>query len=198
MAKLIYASNMSLDGWTEDERGAFDWAPPDDDVFVFITKLMRSRGHLPLRPAHVRDAGSVGDGPHPGRAVGPNGRLRQRLAGGGQGCLLVEPGRADHREDSGSNATSTSALVHDLKAAAVGRPLGRWPESRSAGARRRAGRRTRTCSSGQSSSVGATPRCRPTCAPISRSSTSTDSAAVSSTFATAFSNGAGIDTAHCP
>jgi dihydrofolate reductase len=42
MAKLIYAANMSLDGWTEDERGAFDWAPPDDDVFAFITKLMRS------------------------------------------------------------------------------------------------------------------------------------------------------------
>jgi dihydrofolate reductase len=44
MAKLIYASNMSLDGWTEDERGAFDWAPPDDDVFVVITDLMRSAG----------------------------------------------------------------------------------------------------------------------------------------------------------
>jgi dihydrofolate reductase len=44
MAKLIYASNMSLDGFTEDERGAFDWAPPDDDVFVFITGLMRSAG----------------------------------------------------------------------------------------------------------------------------------------------------------
>jgi dihydrofolate reductase len=44
MAKLIYASNMSVDGWTEDERGAFDWAPPDDDVFAFITKLMRSAG----------------------------------------------------------------------------------------------------------------------------------------------------------
>jgi dihydrofolate reductase len=44
MAKLIYASNMSLDGWTEDERGAFDWAPPDDDVFTFITDLMRSAG----------------------------------------------------------------------------------------------------------------------------------------------------------
>jgi dihydrofolate reductase len=42
MAKLIYASNMSLNGWTEDERGAFDWAPPDDDVFVAITDLMRS------------------------------------------------------------------------------------------------------------------------------------------------------------
>ena len=44
MAKLIYASNMSLDGCTEDERGGFDWAPPDDDVFVCITELMRSAG----------------------------------------------------------------------------------------------------------------------------------------------------------
>jgi dihydrofolate reductase len=44
MAPLIYASNMSLDGWTEDEHGGFDWAPPDDDVFVFITELMASAG----------------------------------------------------------------------------------------------------------------------------------------------------------
>jgi dihydrofolate reductase len=42
MAKLLYASNMSLDGFTEDADGALDWAPPDDDVFVFITELMRS------------------------------------------------------------------------------------------------------------------------------------------------------------
>ena len=42
MARLIYASNMSLDGFTEDDRGGFDWAPPDDDVFAFITGLMRS------------------------------------------------------------------------------------------------------------------------------------------------------------
>jgi dihydrofolate reductase len=44
MAKLIYASNMSLDGCTENDSGAFDWAPPDDDVFSFITELMRSAG----------------------------------------------------------------------------------------------------------------------------------------------------------
>ena len=44
MAKLIYASNMSLDGWTEDARGALDWAPPDDEVFASITDLMRSAG----------------------------------------------------------------------------------------------------------------------------------------------------------
>ena len=44
MARLIYASNMSLDGCTEDEGGAFDWAPPDDDVFAAITEVMRSAG----------------------------------------------------------------------------------------------------------------------------------------------------------
>jgi dihydrofolate reductase len=44
MARLIYASNMSLDGCTEDARGAFDWAPPDDDVFASITEVMRSAG----------------------------------------------------------------------------------------------------------------------------------------------------------
>jgi hypothetical protein len=42
MAKLIYASNVSLDSYTEDEHGAFDWAPPDDDVFVFITVAVLS------------------------------------------------------------------------------------------------------------------------------------------------------------
>ncbi|MFN8610876.1 MAG: dihydrofolate reductase family protein [Vulcanimicrobiota bacterium] len=42
MTRLIYAANMSLDGYTEDERGAFDWAPPDEEVFAFITELMRS------------------------------------------------------------------------------------------------------------------------------------------------------------
>ena len=44
MANLIYALNMSLDGYTEDKHGAVDWAPPDDEVFVFITGLMRSAG----------------------------------------------------------------------------------------------------------------------------------------------------------
>ena len=44
MAKLIYASNMSLDGWTEDASGGFDWAPPDVHVFASITQLMRSAG----------------------------------------------------------------------------------------------------------------------------------------------------------
>src|SRR5688572_17329737 len=44
MATLLYASNMSLDGWTEDDRGALDWAPPDDDVFASTRDVMRSAG----------------------------------------------------------------------------------------------------------------------------------------------------------
>ena len=32
MAKLIYVSNVSLDGFIEDEHGGFDWTAPDDEV----------------------------------------------------------------------------------------------------------------------------------------------------------------------
>ena len=41
MAKLIYVSNVSLDGYIEDERGSFDWTAPDDELFAFITDLVR-------------------------------------------------------------------------------------------------------------------------------------------------------------
>lgn len=44
MAKLIYASNMSVDGFTEDADGGFSWAPPDDEVFAAITERMASAG----------------------------------------------------------------------------------------------------------------------------------------------------------
>jgi dihydrofolate reductase len=44
MAKLIYLTNVSLDGYIEDERGAFDWFPVDDEVFAFTTDFVRSVG----------------------------------------------------------------------------------------------------------------------------------------------------------
>jgi len=44
VAKLIYLTNVSLDGYIEDERGAFDWFPPDEEVFAFTTDLVRSVG----------------------------------------------------------------------------------------------------------------------------------------------------------
>ncbi len=44
MANLIYVTNVSLDGFIEDEQGAFDWTEPDDEQFVFITDLIRPIG----------------------------------------------------------------------------------------------------------------------------------------------------------
>ena len=47
MAKLIYVANMSLDGYTEDKDGKFDWTDPSGEVFRFITHLLRAEGtHL--------------------------------------------------------------------------------------------------------------------------------------------------------
>ena len=44
MGKLIYAINTSLDGFTEDTTGAFDWSVPDDDVHEFYNDMMRGIG----------------------------------------------------------------------------------------------------------------------------------------------------------
>ena len=44
MAKLIYVANVSVDGYIEDANGNFDWTAPDDDVFAFITDLVRPVG----------------------------------------------------------------------------------------------------------------------------------------------------------
>jgi dihydrofolate reductase len=43
MSKLIYITNTSLDGYIEDETGAFDWGNPDQ-VHAFITELVRPIG----------------------------------------------------------------------------------------------------------------------------------------------------------
>ena len=44
VAKLIYVSNVSLDGYIEDEDGSFSWSEPDDELFKFITDLVRPIG----------------------------------------------------------------------------------------------------------------------------------------------------------
>jgi len=44
MGKLIYATNTSLDGFTEDTAGSFDWGVPDDDVHLLYNDLMRGIG----------------------------------------------------------------------------------------------------------------------------------------------------------
>lgn len=47
VAKLIYSTLASLDGYTEDEDGRFDWAKPDEEVHTFFNELERPVGtHL--------------------------------------------------------------------------------------------------------------------------------------------------------
>jgi dihydrofolate reductase len=44
MAKLIYATPTSLDGYIADETGNYDWAAPDEEGFAFIADLLRPIG----------------------------------------------------------------------------------------------------------------------------------------------------------
>ncbi|MCU1550387.1 MAG: deaminase [Glaciihabitans sp.] len=44
MGKLIYSGIMSLDGYTADKSGNFDWAAPDEEVHAFINDLERPIG----------------------------------------------------------------------------------------------------------------------------------------------------------
>ncbi|HEX6743835.1 MAG TPA: dihydrofolate reductase family protein [Solirubrobacteraceae bacterium] len=44
MAKLIYLTIASLDGYVADEDGKFDWAVPDEEVHAFVNDLARPIG----------------------------------------------------------------------------------------------------------------------------------------------------------
>jgi dihydrofolate reductase len=41
MAKLLYVANVSLDGYVEDAAGTFSWTEPGEEVFRFVTDLVR-------------------------------------------------------------------------------------------------------------------------------------------------------------
>ena len=78
MARLVYGTIASLDGYIEDEGGEFDWAAPDDEVHAFVNDLTRTAGtHLygrgmyetmavweefgkdPADPKAIRDFGEI-------------------------------------------------------------------------------------------------------------------------------------------
>ena len=41
---LVYSVIASLDGYTADAEGKFDWAEPDEEVFAFVNELERRNG----------------------------------------------------------------------------------------------------------------------------------------------------------
>ena len=44
MAKLSYLAITSLDGFVNDESGAFDWCAPDEQVHAYVNDLERKNG----------------------------------------------------------------------------------------------------------------------------------------------------------
>jgi dihydrofolate reductase len=44
MAKLIYSTIMSVDGYVADQDGGFEWAVPDEETHTFINELQRDVG----------------------------------------------------------------------------------------------------------------------------------------------------------
>ncbi len=44
MARLVYTAICSLDGYTVDADGKFDWATPDEEVHAFVNDLERPLG----------------------------------------------------------------------------------------------------------------------------------------------------------
>jgi dihydrofolate reductase len=44
LGKLIYAANISLDGYLEDGTGSFDWSVPDEEVHAFWNEHERHIG----------------------------------------------------------------------------------------------------------------------------------------------------------
>lgn len=69
MAKLIYLTIASLDGYVEDVNGTFGWAAPDEEVHAFVNDLERPLGtYLYGRRMHEtmvfwETAGLAGDDP---------------------------------------------------------------------------------------------------------------------------------------
>jgi dihydrofolate reductase len=44
VSDLLYSAIASLDGYIEDDSGAFDWAAPDEEVHAFVNELLRPVG----------------------------------------------------------------------------------------------------------------------------------------------------------
>ena len=77
MGDLIYTGNTSLDGFTVDADGNFDWTTPDEEVFAYITELEARLGTY-LYGRRMYETMAVWNGPEfddPVEITGPNGQV---------------------------------------------------------------------------------------------------------------------------
>ena len=100
MARLIYTTNTSLDGYIEDMDGKFDWTAPDEEYFRFITNLVRADGtHLYGRRMYETMMVWETD-PNLAAEVSTHARLRGDLASRQQNRVLQDVGGCIHSQNA--------------------------------------------------------------------------------------------------
>lgn len=84
MARLVYTTICSLDGYVNDARGEFEWAAPDSEVHAFVNDLEREVGTYlcgrRLYETMVFWETAPTDGPTEGPADGPGDEVTQDYA----------------------------------------------------------------------------------------------------------------------
>ena len=96
MAKLIYSTIGSLDGYVADEDGRIRLGCSGRGGARLRQRPRAADRHLPLRPAHVRDHVGLADHGRRSRRVRRGARLRERLAGRRQDRLFDDADLAVH------------------------------------------------------------------------------------------------------
>ncbi len=71
MAKVIYVSPTSLNGYIADETGDFDWAAPDEEVHAVINDIVRPIGTF-LYASGDASIRPMGDTKNPANEQVPN------------------------------------------------------------------------------------------------------------------------------
>ena len=184
MTKLIYVTNMSLDGYIEDEHGSINFFPVDAEVFRSHTDLLQSAGtFLYGRRLYEIMAVWETDATLAARSDA-HGRVRDRLAGSGQGRLLHD---ADRRVDRQDPDRTPPRPHRSARAEGFGqqRHHRRRCEPRVPGTRGRAGRRVPAVRPAHCPRSGESRPCRPTRASTSSSSMNAGSGTVSYSSGTA-------------
>jgi hypothetical protein len=98
VAKLIYLTIASLDGYVADRDGNFDWAEPDEEVHTFVNDLQRPVGtFLPGRRTY--DVVVAWETLQPAHEPAYIQGLRADLARGRQGRVLEDAGGGIQRQD---------------------------------------------------------------------------------------------------
>ena len=98
MARLIYSAIMSLDGYTADADGGFEWAAPDEEVHAFVNELERPVGTYSTGGGCTRRC-ATGKPRTSLPASRPSGSTSPDLAGGRQDRVFRHAAGAGYRQD---------------------------------------------------------------------------------------------------